>query len=352
MTTAQDERGRQRRLYEDAFGRTSKVEETFYGGPVYSTTAYSYNARDQLTQINQAGQTRTFEYDGHGRLWRRTTPEQGTDEFSYNRDDTLAWAKDARGAKTAFGYNSRHLTTSVAYDLSGASSGQNVQATPNLSFQYDAAGNRTQMTDGLGSVTYHYDGLGRMDWEDRTFTGLGTFRLSYGYNVSGQLQSVKNHWNAEVTYVYDRAGRVRDVNGSGYAGVSNYASSLAYRAFGAPKAMSFPNGRALSASYDNRMRPTQWKVPNVLGFNYSYDHFNERTGRVTYAQNIHSGGGADPSLDRSFEYDHVGRLVVAHSGAEARAHAFSGQWGTMDGPFSSKYPKANHSTWVTYLTTY
>ena len=30
-------------------------------------------------------------------------------------------------------------------------------------------------------------------------------------------------------------------------------------------------------------------------------------------------------------------LAISHSGAEARAHAYSGQWGTMDGPYSQGY---------------
>jgi hypothetical protein len=65
----------------------------------------------------------------------------------------------------------------------------------------------------------------------------------------------------------------------------------------------------------------------VLGYNYTYNntYLNEATGRVSYAQNIY-----DPTLDRSYEYDHVGRLAVSHSGAEARADAINGQWGTMD----------------------
>ncbi len=51
----------------------------------------------------------------------------------------------------------------------------------------------------------------------------------------------------------------------------------------------------------------------------------------------HATSTVDSSLDRSYEYDNVGRLVISHSGAEARAHAFSGQWGTMDGPYSQAY---------------
>jgi RHS repeat-associated protein len=80
------------------------------------------------------------------------------------------------------------------------------------------------------------------------------------------------------------------------------------------------------------MRPTRWDVSNVLGYDYNYDFFNEHTGRVSYA-----GSRYDPSLDRSYEYDQVGRLVISHSGAEARAAAWTGQWGTMDGPYSQGY---------------
>jgi len=65
---------------------------------------------------------------------------------------------------------------------------------------------------------------------------------------------------------------------------------------------------------------------------YPYDNFNERTGRVTLAQSLN-----DSSLNRSYEYDQAGRLIISHSGAEADAHAYSGQWGTLNGPYSQAY---------------
>jgi hypothetical protein len=55
----------------------------------------------------------------------------------------------------------------------------------------------------------------------------------------GELTSFTNHWNAQVTYGYDKAGGLTNVGGAGYAGVSNYASSLIYRAFGGIKGMSY-----------------------------------------------------------------------------------------------------------------
>jgi YD repeat-containing protein len=307
------------------------VEELNWDGQtIFATSIYTYNARDQITTITQENsRVRTFNYDGHGRLQSQITPEQGTTSYTYFIDDLPQTVTDARGAKSTFTYNPRHLVTNVAYDISQA---PGVAATPNVSYGYDQAGNRTSMTDGLGSTSYAYDQLSRMTSETRTFTGVGSYTLSYGYNLSGELTSFTNLWNAQVTYGYDKAGRLTNVGGSGYAGVSNYASSLTYRAFGGIKGMSYGNGRSLSVSYDNRMRPTTWNVANVLGYNYNYNYFNEHTGRVTYAQNI-----ADGTLDRSYEYDLVGRLAYSHSGAEARAHAYSGQWGTMDGPYSQDY---------------
>ena len=98
---------------------------------------------------------------------------------------------------------------------------------------------------------------------------------------------------------------------------------MAYRAFGM-KQMSYGNGKTLSMQFDDRMRVTDWTVPNVLGWQYSYSDVSENTGRVMFAKNTASstvsGGGRDDTLDRSYDYDHLGRLIVSHSGYEARLH--------------------------------
>ncbi|MFN2452986.1 MAG: hypothetical protein ABR577_02065 [Pyrinomonadaceae bacterium] len=128
-------------MTQDALGRLSQVEELNWDTSVYATTAYTYNALDQLTQINQSGQLRTLGYDGHGRLATKTTPEQGATSYTYNADDTVHSVTDARGASQSFTYNNRQMTTGIAY---GVPSG--VAATPNIGFSYDGAGNRTTMT--------------------------------------------------------------------------------------------------------------------------------------------------------------------------------------------------------------
>jgi YD repeat-containing protein len=187
-----------------------------------------------LTSINQEGLVRSFNYDGYGRLQSRITPEQGTTNYGYNSDDTVNTITDARGATTTFTYDARHLVTAIAYGVSAG-----VAATPNVSFAYDAARNRTSMTDGLGSTTYAYDQLSRLTSETRALTGVGSFALNYAYNLAGELSSLTNPWGSVVGYGYDKAGRVTGVTGSGQLSAPSYAGSLTYRAFGGIKGMSY-----------------------------------------------------------------------------------------------------------------
>jgi len=334
--TSRDERGRRRKLTMDVFGRLKQVDELNWDQSVYATTTYTYNARDQITQSSQVGQVRTFEYDGFGRLWKRTTPEQGLTTFTYNADDTLYQLKDARNAIQTFSYNNRKLLTGINYDVSSATG--NPTTTANVSFTYDAAGHRTKMTDGTGTMDYAYNSLAQLTSETKAFNGvIGSFSLSYSYDLGGQLLSLFNSVNGStVFYSYDESTRVKGVTGSGYPNVSTYASNIRYRAWSGLKSTSFGNNSALSVSYDKRLRPTQWSIPNVMRWNYTYDNFNEKTGRVTYAQNLDY-----PTLDRSYDYDHVGRLIEARTGSEARGHLI-GQGGAQDGPYAQSY---RHDQW-------
>src|SRR5229473_223475 len=264
---------------------------------------------------------------------RDFTPEQGASSYAYNNDDTVQTVTDARGATTNFTYNARQLVRTITYGVPGG-----VAATPNVATDYDGAGNRLWMTDGLGRVDYVYDQLSQLTSEKRSFSDSlpnaplpkNAYQLNYTYDRAGQLMSVTNPFGSQFSYARsNQSGEISSVSGSGSNSASSYVGSLSYRAFGAAKQIGYGNGRQLSLSYDNRLRLTQWNIPGVMGWNYAYNYFNENNGRVTYAQNVN-----DSTLDRSYQYDHVGRLVSAHTGIEARAHIGIGPWNGMDGPYS------------------
>jgi YD repeat-containing protein len=252
VSTVRDERGR-RRLTNDVLGRLVKVEELNWDTSVYATTSYTYNARDQLTESNQAGQTRTMVYDDYGRMWKRITPEQGTTTYGYNADDTVQTVTDARTAVMTFGYNPRNLVTGITFSVPGG-----VVATPNVTFQYDAAGNRTNMSSRVSTVSYNYDTASRLTSEVRTLAGLsGSFTLGYDLTCWDQLTEITTPGNVKVGYSYNEVGDPGAVTGQGYGGVTSYASGLVHRAFGGLKQMNYANGRSLSLSYNNRMLLTQ-----------------------------------------------------------------------------------------------
>ena len=339
VTTSRDEGGRTRRITMDVLGRLTKVEEMNWGGTtVYSTTNYDYDVinQRQRTIINQAEQTRTFLSDVYGRLQSRTTPEQGTTTYSYFADDQVQTITDARGVSTTFAYNTRDLVKDITYTVPAG-----VAVTANVSFEYDPAGNRTSMTDGLGSVSYGYDQLSRLRTENRHFNGVNNpssadqnFKLSYDYTLAGQLTSITNPWNVVVNYTPDKLGRTTSVTGSGYAGLTSYVDAISYRAFGAAKQISYHNGRTLSLQYNNRMWLSRWDLPvpsgvsnssNALGYTYEYNHFGEgKTGRADFADSLY-----DSTLDRAWLYDHVGRLYAAFTGTEANQ-----QSGNPTGPYA------------------
>jgi YD repeat-containing protein len=346
VVTLTDEVGRRQKVYSDVLGRQWKSEVLNWDGTVYDTTTSSFNARDQVTLIRQwagaenggAYQDTTFIYDGHGRLDTKHAPEQQVDAinsastdhttWTYNNDDTVNTTTDARRVIANFSYNNRHLVTGISYDRSNVPAGANVAATASVGFGYDAAGNRTLMSDGLGSTTYTYNQLSQMTSEARTFTGFGNFTISYGYNLAGNLNSITDPFAAQVGYNYDNAGRVSAVTGSGFGNISSYASNFQYRATGALKHLTFgSDGQTIDMSYNARLEPTNFISPNI---SLTYQYFDD--GRLKYSHD-----NLDARFDRSYGFDHAGRMAQALSGAAARGEA-----DTNNRPYKQDY------TWDTW----
>ena len=324
---------RQQRIYADVLGRLVKTEilnwdgpgELGTGGTVYSVTANSLNPRDQVVRVrqyqgpesNSIYQETTMSYDGHGRIKTRHLPEQQADPgnssstdhttWDYNADDTLQRTTDARGASQSLSYNARHLVTGISFTVP---SGSTIPVPASVSYTYDSAGNRSTMTDGLGSMDYSYDTLSRLTSEVRTIIGLGTFPISYSYNLSGQLDSVIDPFSAQISYAHDRTGQLTSVTGSGFPNVSTYASNIRYRASGALKHLTYGNNRTLDIAYNSEQRAISYQVSNLIGKNYQY----HADGTLKYSQDV-----LDARFDRSYGYDHDRRITQAFSGAEARS---------------------------------
>jgi len=329
VTTLTDEMGRRQNVYSDVLGRTVKSEVLNTNGTVYSATVTEYNARDQVTATKSYKGAATSDsscpsgtcmqsvttYDGYGRVATQKLPQQTTaTSYAYNPDDTVLSVTDPRGVVASNTYNNRHLLTSVSWPAVSP-------ALVSVSFGYDAAGNRTGMLDGTGSISYAYDQLSHMTSETRNFNFPDfnhTYTISYGYNLSGLLTSVTDPTNAQVSYNYDQAGRLTSMPATGYTGVTQFLSNEQYRAFGGMKHATLGNSVQADLTYNSRMQIGQYQAsgfhdPNTgapynMGATMSY----YADGRTNTAFDLN-----DAKFDRKYDFDLSARLSEAYSGVEA-----------------------------------
>jgi YD repeat-containing protein len=325
LVTTTDEVGRRQRIYRDAHGRQAKTEELNADGSVYRTATSTYNPLDQITRVlvrqgtSGTGQETLVTFDGHGRVATRKEPAQSAPTaFAYNADDTVRSVTDARAVTRTLTRNNRHLVTGVTHT---APSG--VAPTGPVALAFDAAGNRVSMTDDTGRVDYQRDALSQITAETRQFAGLpGSYTLGYTYNPAGELASVTDPAGVAVNYGFDHTGRLNNVTGSTYAGVSQYAGALHYRAFGALKSLTYGNNQSLTQSFDARTRLASFQLGSLMSAEFDY----YADGKIRFAKD-----NVNPTMDRAYEYDQVGRIAAGLSGAEARGEA------TADGIYRQTY---------------
>jgi YD repeat-containing protein len=345
VMTIRDEMNRRQRMTYDVLGRLVKAESLNFDQSVYATRTDTYNARDQITRIfvqqgtSGTGQETLMTFDGHGRLQTRKAPiEESATVYAYCADDTVQKVTDPRGASSTYTYNGRHLVGTITYAKPGGSAAQGpdesnaIPLVPPGGFDYDEAGNRLSMTDGLGRVDYVYDTWSRLTSETRLFNDFpgSPYPLTYDYNLAGQLKMVTDPFGKAINYAYDQAGQLTGVTGSNFGGVTQYASNIQYRAWGALKHMASGNGSNVNNGYDGRLRITSFG-------NTTYDYYGD--GRVQF---VHFPG--NPSFDRKYSYDHVGRLSEGLSGTDARGEPYDSNnpnpykqtysydvWGNMTG---------------------
>jgi RHS repeat-associated protein len=203
---------------------------------VYSKAVYVYDPLDRLVTINHSKtptggqtptQTRTFGYDGYGRLQSENTPEGGLVTYTYTANDLVWTTTNQRGITVTNSYNTRSLLTQTSYS----------DGTPTATFGHDAYGARNSMTDGEGATSYSYNNYRQLESETRTFAGLpnNNHTLSYAYSQGDQLKSanylVTTGGSAGAPFtqtdksggsadIYNISGTVRDQQNQPVSGVT------------------------------------------------------------------------------------------------------------------------------------
>ncbi|MCE7989400.1 MAG: hypothetical protein DYG89_50250 [Caldilinea sp. CFX5] len=225
--------------------------------PKGHVTNYGYNSLGlRATTTDALAHTWVFDYDNLGRLTRQTDPlghfveylvdglgrteelrqEGRVEKWAFRPDGALDTYTDFAGRVTTFAYDPDQLLTAIDYPAGMADVG----------YGYDAAGNVTSVSDGLGGASYSYDVLNRLD----TRTRNGRI-MDYGYSATNQVTSIDYWGRGSVGYGYDNAGRLTSLTPWGGA-----ATSYSYRSSGQLAGISRPNTVATTYSYDTAGRLT------------------------------------------------------------------------------------------------
>jgi RHS repeat-associated protein len=144
QTTVTDQAGNVRCGTVDGLDRLTKVEEDPFGSLNYTTT-YSYDVLDNLTQVNQGAQTRTFVYNSFSQLKSATNPESNTITYTYDDAACLTLGQGQKDAVTT------PYASSFTYAAHGAVKERKLG---NNTWEYSAFNPRLQPTDLRLGATY------------------------------------------------------------------------------------------------------------------------------------------------------------------------------------------------------
>ncbi|MCL4532519.1 MAG: RHS repeat protein, partial [Actinobacteria bacterium] len=170
-----------------------------------------------------------------------------------------------------------------------------------MSYEYDADGNRTQMTDGTGDTTYTHDELGRVI----TATSPGSKVVGYRYDLDGNRTRVIYPDSTAVDYTFDKGSRLTSLEDW-----SSRTTSYDYLPTGSLETITNTNGTTASYTYDNAQRLTRvenYHGNTILGYHgYTLDSAGNRT----RASEVVARVGAEPAVvDTTYGYDRLYRLT-------------------------------------------
>src|SRR6185369_7886603 len=95
---------------------------------------------------------------------------------------------------------------------------------------------------------------------------------------------------------------------------TSYITDVAYRAWGAPKTVTYPGGTTGTTTYTFRMQPSTYRLlasNGASGMREDYGYFAD--GRLASISDLDDTPGTNPPatlrfLSRQYSYDHVGRV--------------------------------------------
>ena len=300
----------------DPAGRRSSVTRDVRGlvteviDPVGDVTTIEYSPEGWVTRVvNPDGSKRSGTYDGEGNLTQTINETGATTTTRYTVFDKVSSVTLSNGGVTCYTYNTQMEPVAVTnadghtwqfkYDLDGKvikETDYNGLVTQSHTTPDKL---RLDVTTGAGTVTTMFDPYGRMT---ETFDGQGN-TTTYQRDALGKITQVTNRW-CTTDYSYDEYGRSLTETTTLYSGES-HTMAFTYGQLGGVEAIThtLPDGKTVSETplFDDEgvLRNSTYTLGDVEVASLSFGV--DDTGRRSWS---HVG-----SLVRSFDYDRNHRLV-------------------------------------------
>jgi RHS repeat-associated protein len=277
----------------DGFDR---LQTTTFADTSHEDLAYDANS-NVTSRTNRAGQAITYSYDALNRPTHKGGAATGTD-YAYDNLGRLTSATFTTGGQGITNdFDALSRLTSTTSTMGGA--------TRTLSYGYDLAGNRTQITHPDGAYfTSSYDGLGRADISSWTIGGVTTQFMDINYDDYGRRTTI-NRASSWTDYGYDNASRLTTLTQRFAGNTGNATQTFGYN----------PASQITQGTLDNDAFafPTS-QIGSVLR-GYSANGLNQylSAGPATFTYD--GKGNLTSDGTRTYSYDSENRLVSAVSGS-------------------------------------
>ena len=271
-----------------SFGDPDKKSLSAINAPVSSASmSIARNGLDQITQITQAGLTRSYGYDSRFFLTSETHPETGVTSFGRDPVGNLISRQVGGSPVTIYGYDALNRMTNIAYP----------SGTHSVALGYNKNNRLTAVSNGLAQRTYSFDANDKIDMESLIVDGI-TFSPTYGYDGNDQLNTITYPWSGRVvTYSPDALGRPTVA--------APYVTGVNYWPSGQLQRISFANGVTTDFGQNARLWPSSIytrKTSTYLNTAYGYDYAGNPT---TITDSV------DSSFNRGLSYDAIDRVIRA-----------------------------------------
>lgn len=328
--TAIDQAGKQRRSKIDALGRLTSVFEPDSNNQLTQETRYKYNARGNLTEVDQGQQVRTFIYDSQSRLRRATTPEAGITNYVYDEASNVRIKTDPMGITTTYTYDALNRlktksysdnTPSVSYFYDGIFSELPTGVNPPQGYQPgttlgrlvavatpNMAANNIMPSLNATATFYSYDLVGRITNSYQLVDGQ-YFPSSTNYNLASSSTHFQYPSQNVVDSTYNTAGQLDTLAYNN----SPITSQIKYTAGGAITQQQLGNGLYHNITYNSRFQPTTISLGSAPFGQRASDKFKLEYDYGLYSFDaLNAATAAGAQLDETKNNGNIGRIKITH----------------------------------------